>query len=566
MNNFRSLLRVKKKSYEVSLTGNYLEWAELDKSRKARLGRTTSIPVTEIINVKEGMVDILRQISVMAEDIFTVFYVKRVKGQRWVLNSSVFTAEDAQLTQKWIRHLQDRIKYYGGARPKRLLVYINPFGGRCRGQRIFDTKIAPLFRLAGISTQVVETDRANHARDHIMEADLEGIDGLVCVGGDGMFSELMHGLIGRSQKEAGICVDDPNAELSASHLRIGIIPAGSTDCICFATVGVNDPMTSALHIIVGDTQPLDVCSVHHQNQPVRYSVSLVGYGFFGDVLKDSDKHRWMGPIRYDYSGLLVLLLVVVVVGFGVRQGVPLYQLCLTNSEISGSFSGVKTFLSNKSYEGKVEFQVVKNVQSNPRDNTRCRSGCLICSESTSRLKLDSEDWSDASSWFTGSSTNGDDWLSVDGRFMAINMTCISSACPKSPDGLSPSAHLADGTADLILVRKCSRFNFLRYLKRHTNKNDQFDLPFVDVYRVKTLWFTPKYHEEEELGSVSDRKSFFGRLCRDSPAHSCWNCDGEVLPYSTISIRVHCQLIKLFARGIEDRQTGSPLSISAASCF
>uniref|UniRef100_H3ASF1 DAGKc domain-containing protein n=1 Tax=Latimeria chalumnae TaxID=7897 RepID=H3ASF1_LATCH len=532
--------------------------------------RTTSIPVTEIINVKEGMVDILRQISVMAEDIFTVFYVKRVKGQRWVLNSSVFTAEDAQLTQKWIRHLQDRIKYYGGARPKRLLVYINPFGGRCRGQRIFDTKIAPLFRLAGISTQVVETDRANHARDHIMEADLEGIDGLVCVGGDGMFSELMHGLIGRSQKEAGICVDDPNAELSASHLRIGIIPAGSTDCICFATVGVNDPMTSALHIIVASTAPPeDVCSVHHQNQPVRYSVSLVGYGFFGDVLKDSDKHRWMGPIRYDYSG-------------------------------------VKTFLSNKSYEGKVEFQVVKNVQSNPRDNTRCRSGCLICSESTSRLKLDSEDWSDASSWFTGSSTNGDDWLSVDGRFMAINMTCISSACPKSPDGLSPSAHLADGTADLILVRKCSRFNFLRYLKRHTNKNDQFDLPFVDVYRVKTLWFTPKYHEEEELGSVSDRKSFFGRLCRDSPAHSCWNCDGEVLPYSTISIRkkkkkvkfglrlkkptcilspqfscckrptcnvfwqdkagnilkkhqaaclVHCQLIKLFARGIEDRQTG-----------
>ncbi|XP_064414996.1 ceramide kinase-like [Latimeria chalumnae] len=274
-----------------------------------------------------------------------------------------------------------------------------------------------------------------------------------------------------------------------------MICSSSTDCICFATVGVNDPMTSALHIIVGDTQPLDVCSVHHQNQPVRYSVSLVGYGFFGDVLKDSDKHRWMGPIRYDYSG-------------------------------------VKTFLSNKSYEGKVEFQVVKNVQSNPRDNTRCRSGCLICSESTSRLKLDSEDWSDASSWCC----YGDDWLSVDGRFMAINMTCISSACPKSPDGLSPSAHLADGTADLILVRKCSRFNFLRYLKRHTNKNDQFDLPFVDVYRVKTLWFTPKYHEEEELGSVSDRKSFFGRLCRDSPAHSCWNCDGEVLPYSTISIR------------------------------
>ena len=29
-------------------------------------------------------------------------------------------------------------------------------------------------------------------------------------------------------------------------------PTGSTDCVCFATVGVNDPVTSALHIIIGE--------------------------------------------------------------------------------------------------------------------------------------------------------------------------------------------------------------------------------------------------------------------------------------------------------------------------
>lgn len=29
-------------------------------------------------------------------------------------------------------------------------------------------------------------------------------------------------------------------------------PTGSTDCICFATVGTNDPVTSALHIVVGE--------------------------------------------------------------------------------------------------------------------------------------------------------------------------------------------------------------------------------------------------------------------------------------------------------------------------
>lgn len=47
---------------------------------------------------------------------------------------------------------------------------------------------------------------------------------------------------------------------------------------------------------------MDVCSVHHNNTFLRYSVSLLGYGFYGDVLTDSERKRWMGPARYDFSG------------------------------------------------------------------------------------------------------------------------------------------------------------------------------------------------------------------------------------------------------------------------
>lgn len=52
----------------------------------------------------------------------------------------------------------------------------------------------------------------------------------------------------------------------------------------------------------GDSQPMDACSVHHNNTFLRYSVSLLGYGFYGDVLTDSERKRWMGPARYDLSG------------------------------------------------------------------------------------------------------------------------------------------------------------------------------------------------------------------------------------------------------------------------
>lgn len=49
---------------------------------------------------------------------------------------------------------------------------------------------------------------------------------VVCVGGDGMFSEVLHGLIGRTQRLAGVDPSQPRAALVASPLRIGIIPAG----------------------------------------------------------------------------------------------------------------------------------------------------------------------------------------------------------------------------------------------------------------------------------------------------------------------------------------------------
>lgn len=47
---------------------------------------------------------------------------------------------------------------------------------------------------------------------------------------------------------------------------------------------------------------MDVSSVHHKGALLRYSVSLLGYGFYGDIIKDSEKKRWMGLIRYDFSG------------------------------------------------------------------------------------------------------------------------------------------------------------------------------------------------------------------------------------------------------------------------
>lgn len=66
-------------------------------------------------------------------------------------------------------------------------------------------------------------------------------------------------------------------------------------------------MTLLGGFFTGDSQPMDVSSVHHDDIFLKYSVSLLGYGFYGDVLTDSERKRWLGPARYDLSGMRAII-------------------------------------------------------------------------------------------------------------------------------------------------------------------------------------------------------------------------------------------------------------------
>jgi len=79
-------------------------------------------------------------------------------------------------------------------------VFINPVSGHHRSTEVYREKVAPLFELAHIKTEVIVTERRCHARDLLQQMDLGGFDGVVCVGGDGMFAEIVHGLVSREIK------------------------------------------------------------------------------------------------------------------------------------------------------------------------------------------------------------------------------------------------------------------------------------------------------------------------------------------------------------------------------
>ncbi|XP_014388646.1 PREDICTED: ceramide kinase [Myotis brandtii] len=513
-----------------------------------------------------------------------VHCVKRARRHRWKCEQVTFCGADEQLCHLWLQTLREQLDKLT-CRPKRLLVFINPFGGKGQGLRIYERKVAPLFALAAISTEVIVTERANHAKEALYEMSVDSYDGLCATWDHGSRSrsrcwdgagrpppELLdrppqaflgaslpaEELVGSTDCVCYSTVGINDAKTSALHIIVGrsrpslwVGPAHhwSTDCVCYSTVGINDAKTSALHIIVGGPSPLlpggralathhrggpsgqgtelldrppqaflgaslpaeelvggvarplgisdeftslfptfilwgpqIVCvtppsasttqrprpctsswgaggqwrAVHHHGALLRYSVSLLGYGFYGDIIKDSEKKRWMGLIRYDFSA--------------------------ARAEASGLLC----------------------------------SRCFVCRQSKQQLEEEQK----RSLYGLEGSEEVEEWKVICGKFLAINAANMSCACPRSPRGLSPAAHLGDGSSDLILIRKCSRFNFLRFLVRHTNQGDQFDFTFVEVYRIKKFQFVSKQVEDEDSDLGERGKPGLRQICSQHPSCCC----------------------------------------------
>ncbi|CAL1276776.1 unnamed protein product [Larinioides sclopetarius] len=262
------------------------------------------------------------------------------------LCSRIFEPANITTLKQWLDTTQQVISEY--KRPKRLLVFINPYGGKKKGVKIYEKKVLPLFHLARIQVTSVVTQRPNHAKEMIEDIDISKFDGIVCVGGDGMFSEILNSVLLKTQKDQGIDSNDVYNSLAVPNIPLGIIPAGSTNAAVNCITGSSDPISATLHIIQGHYTGIDVCGIYSAGRFLRFAVTFLSYGYFGDVIRDSEKLRWMGPKRYD-------------------------------------FSGFKNILRRKLYEGELQLLVDVPIDSTSWRNDRCLETCGTCREITKTL-------------------------------------------------------------------------------------------------------------------------------------------------------------------------------------
>ena len=183
----------------------------------------------------------------------------------WRPRAVSLLAPSSRAARAWARSISRSAASSHAGRPRALLVLLNPFGGsRGAAARVWARVARPLLEgAAGIRCEVVETDSAGHAERAVRGLSLErlrALDGVVVVGGDGLFQEALNGLLairfgGNGGGGASL------RALEASRLRLGHVPAGSTDALAWSIHGTRCPAAACLHVALGDGARLDVLAL-----------------------------------------------------------------------------------------------------------------------------------------------------------------------------------------------------------------------------------------------------------------------------------------------------------------
>ena len=172
---------------------------------------------------------------------------------------------------------------------RRLAVVVNPRGGKRNGIRVLE-RIRHVFDSAKIELEILVTERVGHATEIAINLNLQRIDGICVVGGDGTFHEVVNGLMQQ---------DDPHS------VPLGIIPAGTGNSLA-QHLHCHDPIEAARRIVAGLSQSLDVVQVTLPGHSI-YCANIVGWGAVSDINCTAEKMRFLGPTRYTVAALWHIL-------------------------------------------------------------------------------------------------------------------------------------------------------------------------------------------------------------------------------------------------------------------
>ncbi|KAI9598471.1 ATP-NAD kinase-like domain-containing protein [Syncephalis fuscata] len=221
----------------------------------------------------------------------TVFGVEQT-GLKSRLRAWTFAFFSDVMADAWTMWLRQEIYGPKGLPPRsHILAILNPFGGTRSAKHIYQQIVEPMMKLSGVNVTLLETKRAKHATEFVRELDLSQYDGLVSVSGDGLYHEIVNGLLSREDWK------------KACQFPIGIIPAGSGNAMA-VSVDQPTPELATTSAICGQVRPMDIMAITSlERQEVFYAHEMVTWSLVADIDIEADRFRWAGPVRFTMSGL-----------------------------------------------------------------------------------------------------------------------------------------------------------------------------------------------------------------------------------------------------------------------
>ncbi|KAH8256528.1 hypothetical protein KR038_000729, partial [Drosophila bunnanda] len=182
---------------------------------------------------------------------------------------------------------------------KQLLILLNPKSGSGKGRELFQKQVAPLLTEAEAQYDLQITTHPQYAKEFVRTRKdlLERYSGIVVASGDGLFYEVLNGLMERMDWRR-----------ACRELPLGIIPCGSGNGLAKSVAHhCNEPyepkpiLHATLTCIAGKSTPMDVVRVEiasRDKQYVMYSFLSVGWGLIADIDIESERLRSIGAQRF----------------------------------------------------------------------------------------------------------------------------------------------------------------------------------------------------------------------------------------------------------------------------
>ncbi|KAH8330156.1 hypothetical protein KR074_005102 [Drosophila pseudoananassae] len=182
---------------------------------------------------------------------------------------------------------------------KQLLILLNPKSGSGKGRELFQKQVAPLLTEAEAQYDLQITTHPQYAKEFVRTRKdlLERYSGIVVASGDGLFYEVLNGLMERMDWRR-----------ACRELPLGIIPCGSGNGLARSVAHhCNEPyepkpiLNATLTCIAGKSTPMDVVRIElapGDKHYVMYSFLSVGWGLIADIDIESERLRSIGAQRF----------------------------------------------------------------------------------------------------------------------------------------------------------------------------------------------------------------------------------------------------------------------------